>query len=184
MERAERLLKGKPFFVGDEAAVLRFTRPVKRRRRMVEGAFLGGIALLATAVSVLGVTDVVVGGLSFGALSSGFIIAHLAVGKRKWMAPLEAFDDGVEGSEVTLFFCRRRFVTWGRVLAVELVEAQGERRKLLVRFSPSRALESAPGEVDAVGLAALQRRWDKVKAQAAADLAIFESVGKERRADG
>lgn len=184
MERADRLLKGTPFFTGGEAAVLRFTRPIKRRGRLVQAGFLAGIAGLGGAITILQIADVLVVGVGFGGLSSAFIALHLAVGKRKWMVPFEAFEDGVAASEVTLFFCRRRFVTWNRVEALELERAPGQNPRLVVRFGGSRALESAPGEAGNAGLAALQKRWEQVKAEAEAARAIFDAVGKESPADG
>ena len=184
VDRAEQLLKGKPFFVGDEAAVLRFTRPVRRRRRMVQAGFLVGIAGLGGGFTVLQAAEVWVVGLGFGGLSSGFILTHLAVGKRKWMRPVEAFEDGVEASEVTRFFCRRRFLPWKRVESIKLAPAAGGGARLVVGFAPSRSLESAPGEVDAAALAALEKRWAQVKAEAEAARAVFDAVGRESPRDG
>lgn len=184
MERGNRLLKGTPFLTGDEAAVLRFTRPIKRRRRLVQSAFLVGIASLGGAITILQVADVLVVGVGFGGLSSAFIVGHLAVGKRKWMVPVEAFEDGFAGSEVTLFFCRRRFVPWNRVESIELEGALGETPRLVIHFGGSRTLASAPHEVDGAGLATLQKRWEQVKAEAEAARAIFDSVGKESPKDG
>jgi hypothetical protein len=174
--RAAELYRRPPVLVGDEPAVVRYRRRFRARRRVVQAGFVGGVVAIGLALRVAGEDGLLQGALSFGALSTSFMVVHLAVGKRMWIKPMEVYEDGVAGSRLTLLFCKRRFVPWKEVEAVEL---GGEKAAVLrVRTLSGRFLESAPGEFEEAGAAQMRQMLAAAKAEAAAQKALFESVGQ------
>src|SRR6266568_4065101 len=75
--RDAELFRRPPFLVGDEAAVLRYTRTFRKRRRLLQLGFIGGVMALAAVLTVLKIPDILVGGGAFAALSTAFVAAHL-----------------------------------------------------------------------------------------------------------
>ena len=174
--RAAELYRRPPVLVGDEPAVVRYRRQFRVRRRVVQAAFVGGVLAIGLALRVAGEDGLLQGAVSFGALSSAFMLVHLAVGKRMWIKPMEVYEDGIAGSQLTLLFCRRRFVAWTEVDAVEF---GGEGAAVLrVRTQSGRFLEAAPGEFDEAGAQQIRAMLGKAKADAAAQKALFDSVGQ------
>jgi hypothetical protein len=174
--RDVELYRRPPFFTGDEAAVLRQKRRFRRRRRAVQLLFVGGIVGLAAALSLLKIPDILVGAGSFAALSTAFVVSHLAAGKRAWMSPLEAYEDGLAANEITALFSRRRFVPWKDFDSLELENAGEGAPILRARFGSGRSLESAPGEVDEAAFVKMRERMVRAKEEAQAAKALLESL--------
>jgi hypothetical protein len=176
--RDAELYRRPPFFVGDEAAVLRQRRAVRRRRRAVQGAFGAGVVALGLALRAYGADGLLPAAAAFALISSAFMPLHLAVGKRMWMKPVEAYEDGVAASQITALFCRRRFVAWKDVEGVVLEPAAGGGGEVLVvRAAGGRRLESVPGEVDGKAVEAMRQRMAAEAEDAQRRRAIFDSVG-------
>ena len=177
--RDAELYRRPPFLVGDEPAVVRHRRGFRMRRRAVQGAFVGAVIGVGLLLRAAGADALLPAAAAFAAVSGGFMVGHLAVGKRVWMKPVEAYEDGIAGSEITLLFCRRRFWAWKEVEAVGLDAAGGAPPRLVVTSTAGRRMESAPGEFDEKGLEAMRGRLERARAEAARQREIFESVGKE-----
>ena len=139
--------------------------------------FVGGVVAIALGLRVAGADGLLEGAIAFGVLSSAFMMVHLAVGKRMWMKPMEVYEDGIAGSSLSLLFCRRRFVAWNEVEAVEMADA-GELPVLRVRTKSGRLLEGAPGEFNEAAAQQVRDRLAKAKADAATQKAIFDAVGQ------
>jgi hypothetical protein len=127
---------------------------------------------------VAGADGLLEGAVAFAVLSTSFMIVHLAVGKRVWIKPMEVYEDGIAGSHMTLLFCRRRFVPWKDVEAIQFGEEPSGPHVLRVRTASGRVLEAAPGEFDAAGAQVMGTRHQHAKAEAAAQKALFDSVGQ------
>lgn len=177
--RDAELYRRPAFLVGDEPAVLRYRRRFHTKRRAVQGGFVAGVVGVGLALRAAGADGLLPAAVGFAAVSSAFVVGHLAVGKRKWMTPVEAFEDGVAACEITALFCRRRFVPWKDVEAIDMREGEGGLKTLVVRTASGRSLESAPGEFDDAGKAAMEARRAAAKAEAAAQKALFESLASE-----
>jgi hypothetical protein len=182
--RDAELYRRPPFLVGDEPSVLRYRRGFRTRSRVVQGAFGALVVGVAVGLSAVGAGGILPATAAFAAVSSAFVVLHLAVGKRRWMQPVEAYEDGVIASEVTALFCKRRFVAWTEVADIGLRPTEGAPPTLHVWLEGGRHLESVPGEFDERQVAAMSERLAKAKAEAAAHKAVFEAVGKEAGGDG
>lgn len=181
--RDAELYRRPAVLTGDEAAVLRYTRGFRKKRRLVQVGFVVGIAGIAALLGFVPTLSPVVGIIDFAALSSAFVVLHLAVGKRSWMKPMEVYHDGLAGCQITFLFCRRRFVPWKEVESVDL--PVGESPSVLrVTFAGARRLQSVPDEFDAAGLEKMLELWNTGKEEAERARAIFEAFGKEKAADG
>jgi hypothetical protein len=176
--RAAELYRRPPVLVGDEPAVVRYRRQFRVRRRVVQLGFVGSVVAISLGLRVAGADGLLEGAVSFGVLSTAFMVVHLAVGKRVWIKPMEVYEDGIAGSHLTVLFCRRRFVPWKDIEAVEMDSAEGPLPVLRVRAASGGFLESAPGEFAEAGAQQMAARLDKAKAEAAAQRALFESVGQ------
>ena len=181
--RDAELYRRPAVLTGDEAAALRYTRAFRKKRRVVQVCFVLGVAAIAALLGFVPSLSPAVGIIDFAALSSFFVVLHLAVGKRAWMKPMEVYEDGVAGSQITFLFCRRRFVPWKDVESLEMGEGAGP-RVLRAKLAGGRALESVPEEFDAAGLEKMRELLTKGKEEAERARRIFESVGKETAADG
>ncbi len=177
--RDAELYRRPPFLVGDEVVVLRHARAFRKRRRLVQLGFLGGVAAVGGALTMLRTADLFAVTASFAALSSAFVVLHLAAGKRIWMKPVEAYEDGIAGSEFTRLFCRRRFVAWKEVERVEFATGGGAAKVLRAVVGGGRVIESAPGEFDEAGLSKMQERIARAKADEAAAKALLATVSGE-----
>lgn len=180
--RDAELYRRPPVLVGDEPSVVRHRRQFRVRRRVVQLGFVGGVVAIGLGLRVAGADGLLQGAVAFGVLSSSFMVVHLAAGKRMWMKPMEVYEDGVAGSQLTLLFCRRRFVAWNEIEAVELAAGADALQVLHVRTTSGRSLESAPGEFDEGALQQIADRLAKAKADAAAQKALFDSVGQGGKA--
>jgi hypothetical protein len=177
--RDVELYRRPAFLVGDEPAVLRHRRKFRVRRRAVQLAFVGGVVAIGLGLRLAGAGGLFEAAVAFGALSTAFMIMHLAVGKGVWVKPMEAYEDGVVGSHLTVLFSRRQFVAWKDVETVDFGAPGAGAPVLRVRASGSRTLESAPGEFEESAAGAMRGRVEKAKAEAASQRALFDSVGGE-----
>lgn len=168
-----------PFLTGDEAAVLRHARRFRKRRRAVQVGFVAGVVGLGVALSLLRISDIPVGAGAFAALSTSFIVLHLSAGKRKWMRPMEAYEDGVVGCEITALFCRRRFVPWREVVSLDLAPGDEGQKILFVRLTGGRNLESAPGEFEEPAVGKMSERLEAAREAERAAKALLDAVGVE-----
>lgn len=175
--RDAELFRRPPFLTGDEAAVLRHARRFRRRRRAVQLGFVAGVVGLGVALSVLRIPDIAVGAGAFALLSTSFIVLHLSAGKRKWMRPMEAYEDGVVGCEITTLFCRRHFAAWKEVESLDLEPGEGGLKILIVRLAGGRTLESAPGEFEEPAVGKMRERLEAAKEAERAAKALLETVG-------
>ncbi len=168
---------------GDEPTVMRYTRGFRRKRRAVQVGFVGGVAAIGLLAGLTTSLSPLAGIVDFAALSSAFVVLHLAAGRRIWMRPMEAYHDGLAGCEITFLFCRRRYVAWKEFESIDL--AEGETPAVLrAHFRGGRTLESAPGEFGAEALEKMRALMSQAKEEAERQRAIFESIGKESATHG
>jgi hypothetical protein len=181
--RDVELYRRPPVVTGDEPTVLRYTRGFRRKRRAIQFGFVGGVAAIGLLAGLTTSLSPLAGIVDFAALSSAFVVLHLASGRRIWMKPMEAYHDGLAGSEITFLFCRRRFVAWKEFESLDM--APGESPQVLrAHFRGGRTLESVPGEFGPDALEKMQGLMATAKEEAERARVIFESFGKEPAKNG
>jgi hypothetical protein len=159
--RDAQLFRRPPFLTGDEVVVSRWSRRWRIRRRWVRFGYLGaGVALIVVG-DALGFSNSGLIVVALAVLTLGFMVAFLWAGARMAMKPMEAYEDGIVGTELRFPLGRKRFLLWREVHSADLeTDAQGPPR-LKVAFGNGRFLSSVPGELGPKDQAAIALRIAK-----------------------